>query len=161
VYEWWDRCLISDMLSDEGNAFAQAYLDFERGEYLRDYAQVLQRDLPSEFHVAYTEQNYQSMRAVIDARYAGWKANARRRISTRNLHFPGRSRTRSRGTREPSGCQGWSNSLDRRPCRISSSMPTSTTRSRVSNVRESISSGCTSGSAGIILRSAFHTLRRS
>lgn len=77
VYEWWDRCLISDMLSDEGNAFAQAYFDFERGEYLRDYAQVLQRDLPSEFHVAYTEQNYQSMRAVIDARYAAWQANAR------------------------------------------------------------------------------------
>jgi hypothetical protein len=77
VYAWWDRCLISDMLSDEGNAFAQAYFDFERGEYLRDYAQVLQRDMPSEFHVAYNEPNYQSMRSVIDARYAAWKATAR------------------------------------------------------------------------------------
>ena len=77
VYDWWDRCLISDMLSDEGNAFAQAYFDFERGEYLQDYARVLQGDLPSQFHVPYTEQNYQAMRAVIDARYAAWKASSR------------------------------------------------------------------------------------
>ena len=77
VYDWWDRCLIDDMLSDEGNAFAQAYFDFERGEYLKDYARVLQRDLPSEFHVPYTEANYQTLRAVIDSRYAAWKAAAR------------------------------------------------------------------------------------
>lgn len=77
VYDWWDRCLIDDMLSDEGNAFAQAYFDFERGDYLKDYVRVLQRDLPSEFHVPYTEPNYREMSAVIDARYAAWKADSR------------------------------------------------------------------------------------
>src|SRR6188474_3048487 len=61
LYDWWDRCLINDMLSDEGNAFAQRYFDFERGSYLKDYARTLQRDLPSEFHVPFTEQNYQAI----------------------------------------------------------------------------------------------------
>jgi len=77
VYDWWDRCLIDAMLSGEGNAFAQAYFDFERGNYLKDYAQVLQRSLPSEFHVAYTEENYQALRQVIDRRYAAWRAASR------------------------------------------------------------------------------------
>src|SRR5262245_40032532 len=36
LYESWDTCLISDMLSDEGNAFAMDYFDFERGKYLQD-----------------------------------------------------------------------------------------------------------------------------
>ena len=73
LYDWWDRCLIDDMLSDEGNAFAQSYFDFERGGYLKDYARTLQRDLPSEFHVPFTEQNYQAIRAVIDQRYDDWR----------------------------------------------------------------------------------------
>ena len=77
VYNWWDRCLIDDMLSDEGNAFAQAYFDFERGDYLKDYVRVLQRDLPSEFHVPYTEPSYRELSAVIDARYMAWKADSR------------------------------------------------------------------------------------
>jgi len=77
VYNWWDRCLIDDMLSDEGNAFAQAYFDFERGDYLKDYGRVLQRDLPSEFHVPYTEPNYHAMCAAIDARHDAWKAGSR------------------------------------------------------------------------------------
>ena len=33
IYEWWDGCLIDDMLSDEGNAFAQSYFDFDKGKY--------------------------------------------------------------------------------------------------------------------------------
>ena len=77
VYDWWDRCLIDDMLSDEGNAFAQSYFDFERGGYLKDYARTLQRDLPSEFHVPFTEQNYQAIRAVIDQRYDDWRRASR------------------------------------------------------------------------------------
>ena len=77
VYDWWDRCLIDEMLSDEGNAFAQSYFDFERGEYMKDYARVLQRDLPSEFHVPFTEANYQAIRGVIDVRYAAWTQSSR------------------------------------------------------------------------------------
>jgi hypothetical protein len=75
LYEWWDNCLTSDMLSDEGNKFAMDYFDFERGKYIGDYKTTLQGKLPSEFHVKYSEDNYTKLRTVIDRRYARWKAN--------------------------------------------------------------------------------------
>jgi hypothetical protein len=73
LYEWWDACLISDMLSEEGNAFARHYFDFESGAYLSDYCQYLQRDLPTEFHVPYTRENEAIIHRVIAERYAQWK----------------------------------------------------------------------------------------
>lgn len=78
LYDWWDRCLISDMLSDEGNEFAMKYFDFERGKYIGDYKAALQGDLPTEFHIQYTENNYQQLRAIIDRRYLEWKARRAR-----------------------------------------------------------------------------------
>jgi hypothetical protein len=77
VYAWWDWCLLDDMLSDEGNAFALHYFDFKRGSYLRDYKRTLQRRLPTEYHVDYNEENYQRLRQVIDRRYEKWKAPKR------------------------------------------------------------------------------------
>ncbi len=68
VYQAWDCCLIDDMLSEEGNAFAIHYFDFDRGRYIHDYIATLQDGLPSEFHVHYSEDNYQKMRQVIDRR---------------------------------------------------------------------------------------------
>ena len=44
LFEWWDNCLIDEMLNDEGNAFASAYFDFDHGAYLSDYARALQKD---------------------------------------------------------------------------------------------------------------------
>jgi hypothetical protein len=79
VYSWWDSCLVDDMLSEEGNAFAMHYFDFDRGRYIHDYIKTLQRGLPSEFHVEYTEENYQLMRKVIDRRYDEWQRNGKRR----------------------------------------------------------------------------------
>ena len=73
VYEYWDCCLVSDMLNDEGNAFAMAYFDFAKGEYLKDYQKHLQKDLPSEFHVPYTVDNERVIHAIIDQRYQQWK----------------------------------------------------------------------------------------
>ena len=73
LYEWWDCCLISDMLSAEGNAFAQAYFDFEKGTYLKDYSKYLQKSSPSEFHVPYTADNETAIHSVIDIRYKEWK----------------------------------------------------------------------------------------
>jgi hypothetical protein len=73
VYGWWDCCLIDDMLSGEGNAFALNYFEFQLGAYLSDYAETLQRGLPSEYHVAYSEDNYQKMRQVIDRQYESWR----------------------------------------------------------------------------------------
>jgi hypothetical protein len=73
LYEWWDCCLVDDMLSDEGNSFAQHYFDFDKGQYLKDYMGALQGSLPSEFHIEFTEENYSTMRAIIDRRYQEWK----------------------------------------------------------------------------------------
>lgn len=73
VYRWWDCCLVDEMLSEEGNDFAFSYFDFDHGQYLKDYEAALQRSLPSEFHVDYTEDNYQKLRQVIDRRYEEWK----------------------------------------------------------------------------------------
>jgi hypothetical protein len=79
VYEWWDCCLIDDMLSEEGNAFAMHYFEFENGRYIQDYITTLQGDLPTEFHVEYNESNYQRMREVMDRRYSEWKSNTHSR----------------------------------------------------------------------------------
>lgn len=73
IYEWWDTCLIDDMLSDEGNAFSQSYFDFDKGEYLRDYIRLLQGSLQSEFHIPLTEEDYQQLKPIIDRRYEQWK----------------------------------------------------------------------------------------
>jgi hypothetical protein len=73
VYNWGDGCMIEDMLTEEGNRFARDYFDFEKGEYIHDYMELLQGDLPSEFHIQYSEKNYQQMKAVIDQRYGEWK----------------------------------------------------------------------------------------
>jgi hypothetical protein len=73
LYEWWDCCLIDDMLSDEGNAFAQHYFDFEKGQYIHDYIGLLQGNLPSEFHIDFTDENYAQLKAIIDKRYRQWK----------------------------------------------------------------------------------------
>lgn len=78
VYEWWDCCLIDVMLSEEGNGFAMHYFDFESGKYIHDYIELLQGSLPSEFHIEYTEDNYQRMKEVIDRRYQEWKSPRRR-----------------------------------------------------------------------------------
>lgn len=73
-YQNCDACLVSDMLNDEGNAFAMAYFDFQHGDYLNDYTQTLAQNLPSSFHVDYTPENEGRMHAVIDARHAEWKS---------------------------------------------------------------------------------------
>ena len=77
VYEWWDCCLIDDMLSDTGNAFTQHYFDFNRGQYLADYSELLVRDLPSEFHVPYSWENYEIIQERIDSRFQQWQAKGR------------------------------------------------------------------------------------
>jgi len=73
VYEWLDACLVSDMLTDEGNAFAMAYFDFEKGAYLKDYEETLLGDHESNWHIPFTDENYRKMKAVIDRRYEEWK----------------------------------------------------------------------------------------
>ena len=73
VYDWWDRCLIDDMLSEEGNKFAQSYFDFEKGQYISDYSELLVKDLPSEFHVPYSWENQELMSSKVSERFNQWK----------------------------------------------------------------------------------------
>ena len=75
VYEAWDGCLTREMLTDEGNRFASDYFDFQRGEYLDDYEQILAKGLPSLYHVADTWENYDIIREKIDQRFEYWKKN--------------------------------------------------------------------------------------
>ena len=79
IYEWWDCCLMEDLLSDEGNAFAQHYFDFDKGRYISDYMELLKGDLLSEFHIPLTEENYQKLKRMVDRRFAQWKDWTQRR----------------------------------------------------------------------------------
>ena len=74
IYDMWDRCLVNDMLNDEGNAFARDYFDFNTGTYLSDYAYILVGKLPSEFHVPYSWENQEKISAKISQRHEKWKA---------------------------------------------------------------------------------------
>jgi hypothetical protein len=75
VYGWWDEVLAGDMLSDEGNSFAMAYFDFDKGKYMEDYEETLLGDFESTWHIPFTEENYRKFKAVIDRRYVEWKQN--------------------------------------------------------------------------------------
>jgi hypothetical protein len=79
LYNWWDCCLVDDMLSEEGNAFAMEYFDFDKRKYLNDYTGLLQGTLPSEYHIRYTEENYARIKEVIDRRYVEWKSKGPKR----------------------------------------------------------------------------------
>ena len=72
--EWLDGNLTSDQLTEEGNAFAASYVALGVGPYLNDYADVLARDLPTEYHVADTWENYDLLARRIDERFAAWRA---------------------------------------------------------------------------------------
>jgi hypothetical protein len=74
VYEYaCDGVLLDEMLNAEGNAFARNYFDFERGEYLQDYEEVLVGDLASTYHVEDTWGNYEIIAQRISSRYVEWK----------------------------------------------------------------------------------------
>ncbi|MGL6236298.1 MAG: hypothetical protein ACRC20_13245 [Segniliparus sp.] len=73
LWSFFDRCLIDDMLSDEGNAFTHSY--FQMGDepgFYRDLADTLAKGLTSVNHVPYTFENQARMDAVVDRRYAQW-----------------------------------------------------------------------------------------
>jgi hypothetical protein len=68
-----DGTLTDEDLSEEGNAFARDYFDFDRGRYLADYEATVAKGLPSLYHVQDSWKNYEKMSPVIDRRYAEWK----------------------------------------------------------------------------------------
>lgn len=74
VFEEMDGVLLDEMLSADGNAFAMAYFDFDRGVYLEDYDELLSGALASHFHVEDTWTSYERIRPRIDERFAQWRA---------------------------------------------------------------------------------------
>jgi len=72
-YEWNDGVLLDEMLTDEGNAFAQSYFDFENGQYLADYGLYVAFGLPSVFQVPNTWEAYNLVESFVDARYRQFK----------------------------------------------------------------------------------------
>ena len=73
IYEYWDGALIDDMLNEEGNAFAHGYFDFETGQYLHDYEEILTQNLPSIYHVEDTWENYLRLKERVDEQFKEWK----------------------------------------------------------------------------------------
>lgn len=73
LYRFFDYSLIDDMLAAEANAFARSYFDSSSG-YYADLTSLAQ-DLPSYFHVPYTFENQARIDAILDERYAQWKAD--------------------------------------------------------------------------------------
>ena len=76
-------CKLTDGdLSDEGNAFAQAYYE---AQFVKDYEAVLRDQMPGTGHdtddfcsVPDTWQNFDRLAPVLDRRFAEWKAKTRR-----------------------------------------------------------------------------------
>ena len=76
LYEGMDGCLTGDMLTDEANAFGDHYFSLEEGtNYLPDLEHALDPGdhYASLYHIRYNEENYQTMKAIIDRRYSEWK----------------------------------------------------------------------------------------
>src|SRR5262249_46048100 len=73
VYRLADGVFVDDMLSEEGLAFTQAYFDFEKGKYLKDYDKLLSGGLASMYHVPDTWASYDALKPQIDKRYAAWR----------------------------------------------------------------------------------------
>jgi hypothetical protein len=74
LYELMGEGLLSDMLTDAGDEFTYDYFDFSRGSFIADYRELLVSGLPSDYHVADTWQNYETLRKRIDERYREWKS---------------------------------------------------------------------------------------
>jgi hypothetical protein len=70
-----DGKFTNEDVSDEGNAFAAAYFDFESGDYLSDYEDVLASELPTLYHVPDTWHCYDKLRPTLDARFEQWRAS--------------------------------------------------------------------------------------
>jgi len=67
----WDMVLLSDMLSDEGNAFALAYFEYDKGKYLQDFFVTLNSG--KDGYIVYSEEDYLRFKPLLDSRYLAWK----------------------------------------------------------------------------------------
>ncbi len=64
-----------DDLNDVANEFARAYYGADEApSYLDDYVTLLAEDLPSEYHVEDSWENFDKVAALLDRRFAEWKS---------------------------------------------------------------------------------------
>ena len=77
VYRIGDGVFADDMLSEEGLAFTQAYFDFKKGKYLKDYKALLADSLPTAYHVKDSWENYDRLKPQIDKRFSAWRKKRR------------------------------------------------------------------------------------
>ena len=69
-----DGKFTDEELNEEGNAFAAAYFDFEKGQYIKDYEKILAKGLPSAYHVADTWENFDRLQPILDKRFKAWRS---------------------------------------------------------------------------------------
>lgn len=67
-----DMVFASDMLSEEGNAFARDYFEYETGRFVADLWAALGHS--GNDYPLYTDADYMRVKPIIDSRYAAWKA---------------------------------------------------------------------------------------
>ena len=75
LFDQCDEKFIDQDVSDEGNAFTQAY--YEANTYLEDYERVLGQGLASLYEVPDTWANFDVIAPVIDDRFRRWKDRER------------------------------------------------------------------------------------
>lgn len=76
LLEIWDGKLTDDMLSEEGNAYSQAYyqLDDLAQGYFVDYNSVFPDSGAGPYHVKPSWDNYDRIKPVLDRRFEEWRA---------------------------------------------------------------------------------------
>jgi hypothetical protein len=93
LFQLWDGALVDDMLSDEGNAFADCYFNLQSGDYIDEYIKTLCGALKSEFHVEDNWKNYNRIARVVRP--------PRHRCTTRDTAIIGAIRRCRPGTGPP------------------------------------------------------------
>ncbi len=68
----WDTVFTNEMLSEEGNAFARDYFDYDHGRYTQDLWANL--GLAKSDYPLYGEEAYLRFEPLLNSRYAEWKA---------------------------------------------------------------------------------------
>lgn len=76
LYMNWDGVLIGELLNKIGFNFTMDYFEFEKGEYVNDYEEILSSEEdPDIFRVKNNWENYHKIAKIIDERFEKWNKN--------------------------------------------------------------------------------------
>jgi hypothetical protein len=67
-------------LNDEGNAFTQAYFDFQTGKYLADYEETVGENSQQLYYVKDSWENFDLLKSVLNNRLTAWRKAKRGRF---------------------------------------------------------------------------------